>query len=321
MGNSYRVQFLDDSMSDAIVERLAANVVTSENLAEFNAQRLGLAETKPAAEATPEPAAEAVQSEQPEKGDVTQDEATQQGERKPNPKLEKRFSEITRQREEARAEAQQEREARTAAEKRVQELENQSRPATVTNDDPKPRPEQFNDAYQYAEALAEYSAEKALENRDRQETDRKANEAREATLKSWAERIQVAKTELPDFEEMVGSADVVIPDFVRDEIIESAVGAKILYHLAENAEFARSLGTMSPAKALKELGKLEARFEKTETPPANEKPVVKASKAPAPITPIKGSASSGGNPGVTASGEFHGTYQQWRAARAAGKIR
>ena len=78
--------------------RVAANVVTSENLAEFNAKRMGLAEP-PASEAVQaEPQQDEVQSE-PE----VENEATATEDRKQNPKLEKRFSKITEQREAARA--------------------------------------------------------------------------------------------------------------------------------------------------------------------------------------------------------------------------
>ena len=48
--------------------------------------------------------------------------------------------------------------------------------------------------------------------------------------------------------------------------------------------------------------------------------VVGKSRAPAPITPIRGGAS-GKETGVDSNGEFHGSFQAWKAARLAGKIR
>ena len=70
---------------------------------------------------------------------------------------------------------------------------------------------------------------------------------------------------------------------------------------------------------LREIGKLEAKFEKTATPSKKE-PVAKKSNAPAPISPIKAS-SSAVETGLDSDRAFHGTYQQWKAARLAGKIR
>ena len=68
-----------------------------------------------------------------------------------------------------------------------------------------------------------------------------------------------------------------------------------------------------------ELGKLEAKFEKTE-PEVKSKSVAARSKAPEPIKPLK-SGNSGVDVKVDSDGAFHGTYQQWKAARLAGKIR
>ena len=71
---------------------------------------------------------------------------------------------------------------------------------------------------------------------------------------------------------------------------------------------------------------MEAKFEVKETPKetpkaeAETKPSVAKSKAPAPISPIK-TSSAVADVGVGSDGEFHGTYQQWRESRKAGKIR
>jgi hypothetical protein len=101
---------------------------------------------------------------------------------------------------------------------------------------------------------------------------------------------------------------------VRDAIFESEVGPRILYHLAENPEIAEKLQSLTVTGALRAIGKLEAQFEKIEA-----KPVAK-SKAPAPINPIK-SAANGRDVNLTTDGQFHGSYQAWKAARLAGRIR
>jgi len=297
-----------------VQERVAANVVTSENLAEFNAKKLGL-NTAPAVavEETPEPVAEEEQSEPKE----AEKEANQEGERKQNPKLEKRFSEITKQREEARLEAQREREARLALEQRLEALEKQNQPEKVDIDQ-EPQPSQFSDAFEYAKALAEYSTEKALAERDRQAQLAREQEAQQKVIESWAQKVQEAKAELPDFDDMVASSDVVVNNDVRDAILESDVGPKILYHLAENSDLAKKISGLSTNAALREIGKLEARFEaKPEI--KQTAPVVK-SKAPTPIQPIRGGQ---GQPDVPLStdGVWHGSYQAWKLARKAGKIR
>lgn len=310
-----------------VQERVAANVVTSDNLAEFTARKLGLVDAQPEATEAPADKGETQVADEPDNqadqsdSDGEGNEATvedDQKERKANPKIERRFSEITKQREAAKAEAQKEREAREALEARLKELEAKVNPPAKAQDDlaEKPKPEQFNDMFEYAEALAEYTAEQKLLERDRAEADRKAAEQRAQFEKSWADRVNAARSEMPDFDDMVQSSDVSISDPVRDAIMESDVGPKILYHLAENPDFAKKLGEGSVISALRQIGRLEAQFEKT-APKASE-PEVKStavkSKAPAPISPIRGALSKTDN-NVDADGNFHGTFAQWKAAR------
>ena len=184
--------------------------------------------------------------------------------------------------------------------------------------DQEPQPSQFNDAFEYAKALAEFSTEKALAERDRQMAQQREQEAQQKIIQSWAQKVQEAKAELPDFDDLVASSDVVVNNAVRDAILESDVGPKILYHLAENNDLAKKIASLSPNAALREIGKLEAKFEaKPET--TQTTPVVR-SKAPAPIQPIRGGQGKADVP-ISADGEFHGSYQAWKAARKSGKIR
>jgi superfamily I DNA and/or RNA helicase len=298
-------------------EKEASQVLTSENAAEFYANRLGLAESSAdteAVEETPEPVDDETQSEPKE----AEKEANQEGERKQNPKLEKRFSEITKQREEARKEAQNERQARVELEQRLAALEQQRQPQQAFNTDQEPQPSQFNDAFEYAKALAEFSTEKALAERDRQVAQQREQEAQQKIIQSWAQKVQEAKAELPDFDDLVASSDVVVNNAVRDAILESDVGPKILYHLAENNDLAKKIAGLSPNAALREIGKLEAKFEVN--PETKQTTPVVRSKAPAPIQPIRGGQGKADVP-ISADGEFHGSYQAWKAARKSGKIR
>ena len=302
-------------------EQQAANVLTSENSEEFYSNRLGLADEAPVeadpVEETPE--SEPIEEAEEQSGQESEETKVTE-EKKPNPKLEKRFSELTKQREDARKEAQREREQREQLESRLKELEQRANPTPVYQENEKPQPHQFTDAFEYAEALSEWSAEQALLNRDKQEAERRANQDRQKMLNEWQSRLDAAKTELPDYEDMVASSDVQVSDAVRDAILESDVGPRILYHLAENPDVAEKLNAGSMISALRQIGKLEAQFEKKEAPVAESKPSVARSKAPAPINPIKGS-SGVVDVGVDTNGEFHGTYQQWKESRKSGKLR
>jgi len=294
-------------------EREASSVLTSENSGEFYANKLGLATEAPVEAVETEPTVEDTPQSEPV---ADEPKPVEEGEKKPNPKLEKRFSELTKQREMARQEADRERQRAADLEARLEALERGSKPVKQDEPNKEPQPSDFTDAFEYAKALAEYSTAKALENRDKQEAERKANEERQKVMTSWQTKLEAAKSELPDYEDMIASSDVVVSDQVRDAILDSDVGPKILYHLAENPEVATKISGLSLTSALREIGKLEARFEKTAEAP---KPAVRKSNAPAPINPIRGGSNV--DVPMTADGEFTGTIQQWKEMRKAGKIR
>jgi len=134
---------------------------------------------------------------------------------------------------------------------------------------------------------------------------------------------------VPDYIEKINAATVLVSEQVRDAIIESDVGPRILYHLAENPQDAERIGKLNVRGAIKEIGKLEAKYTKVEVkaepkaePKTEAKPAgtVEISKAPAPISPLKG-ASTSIEAAVDSNGVFHGTYAQWKAQRKAGKIK
>jgi hypothetical protein len=300
--------------------REAKNVVTSENLAEFHAQKLGLAPEAPIeAVVDEETPTEPISAESENEPQAEEEVVTE--ERKPNPKLEKRFSKLTSEREMARQEAERERQRATDLERELQELKKQASP-TQTFVDEEPQPHQFADAFEYAKALSEWSAENAIKQLKQREEEARIQAERQAQIDTWLKRQEAVKAELPDYEEMIESAEVMVSDQVKEAIMESDVGPRILYHLAENPEFAEQLAGYSTARALKEIGKLEARYEqKAEAPKAEpSKPVATKSKAPAPINPLKATSAATDTP-IDSNGEFFGTAKQWREMRRAGKIR
>ena len=290
--------------------REAQSVVTSSNAADFYAERLGLAEDAPT---------EAVENTEPEQEIQSEPTAEEEAKatEKSKDKLEKRFSKISRQRDEANTRAEQ-------LEARLRELEAKANPQTIAqtaNVDDKPKADQFNDAFEYAEALAEWSAEKALKDRDIADQQRKAEEERNKVAESWNKKVSKAKEAIPDFNKVVSKSSVLVSDAIRDAILESDVGPQILYHLASDDDFAQSIASMPAIKALKEIGRLEARYEGEQEKPEMKAKTVATSKAPAPISPLKGGKSAGADVLVDTNGEFYGSYAQWKAARLANKIR
>jgi hypothetical protein len=315
--------------AQVVEPKQASNVVTSENLTEWTMNRLGLAgEEAPVEAETVEetPVSEPTEDdEQSEHDQEPEGKATE--ERKQNPKLEKRFSELTKARKLAEENAAKSQAEKEALEARLREYEDRQPQQQQVDENPigrEPSPGQFDDAFEYAKALAEWSAEKALYDRDQQEANRRVEEERQKVLKTWSEKLEKAKPTLADFDDVIESTQVVVSNEVRDAIIESDVGPEILYHLASlDGEEAEKFQALSVSKALREIGKLEARFEKQEAAEetaVRSKPVVQKSKAPAPLSPLKATGSAMESL-IGSDNEFHGSFQAWKAARKAGKIR
>lgn len=283
-----------------------AEVVTSENLMEF--QLAGLPK--------PEPKEEPKAEEKVEEKAEEKEEEPKEEEHKPKRKLEQRFSELTeaRRRAEERAEA---------AERKAAELEAKINPKPVEKVDndigPEPKQGDYTDAFEYAKDLAKWSADKALKDHAVKEAEKTQKAEAEKVLKAWQKRVTEIETELPDYKEVLASAeDLSVSDEVRDALIESELGPRILYHLASNPEEVAKLNEMTVRGAVRYIGKLEAKFEKA--PEKEQKPEVKVAKVrpPEPITPIK--TSNAPENKINSKGEFQGSYAEWKALRAAGKV-
>ncbi len=301
-----------------MAEKEASNVVTSETAHTFYAERLGLADEPIDVEF------ESVKKESDKTKGKNQSEPeaeaeanTEQTTEKRSEKLNKRFDKVTQRAKEAEARS-------VELENRLKEYEAKAIPqqepvrATIEG---KPQANQFNDAFEYAEALAEWSAENALKQRDAEEVQRKAKKAQDKVLNNWNEKIAKAKNTLPDFDKMVQSSTTVVSNEIRDSILESDVGPQLLYFLASDENFAKKLTEMPLVKALREIGRLEARFEQEDKPKAKaNKESVSRSTAPSPIRPLTG-GKIGNDVLIDTNGEFQGSYAQWKAARQANKIR
>jgi hypothetical protein len=289
----------------AVQKRLEASTVTSENLAEFQAEKLGLAD-KP-----PREAIEAIEPQDDESQSEPASDEQQTTEEKRRPKIERRFEAVTKARDEAKQEAMREREARVSLEQRLAEMERKQAP----KGEAEPDPSQFTDMFEYAKALTDYKVDQRLGEERQKAVQAKVQAEKEQVLNTWSERVNQAKATMPNFEQVVKSADMTVINEVRDSIFESDVGPQLLYHLADNPDFVEKLQGMTPAAQLRQIGKLEAMFEKQDS-----KPVVQRSRASAPITPIR-SAANGRDVALTADGQFHGSYQAWKAGRLNGQIR
>lgn len=223
-------------------------------------------------------------------------------------KIAERISELS-----ARARAAEER--ASAAERERDALKAKTEPKPEP--DGKPKPKDYTDTDKYIEDLAEWKVNARLAARDKEAAEKAQKDAQEKAVKEWQKRVGEVKKELPDYADVLASADdLSVSDEVRDAIIESEVGPRVLYHLAQNPDLVEALNEMSKSAALRTIGKLESKFEKA---PEAEKPKMKAVKvAPEPITPVKN--TPGPEARVDGNGNYLGTFAQYEADRAAHRI-
>lgn len=307
-------------------------VLTSESAPAFYANKLGLVEPA-AADSEPAEAANAADEgkenaaavESPAdaegKKDGGKEADGQQTESDPEKKqkLNARFSDLTKQRDEAMAKAEAAEAARVAAEQRAAELQAKYEKPEPDELGPRPQRAQFDTQEDFELALEDYAGEK-------REREVKAKEAETRTVDAFRDRLAAFRPSAPDYDEALNGSNVVLGNEVRDAILDSETGPQILYHLAKNPDVATRWRTMKVPQVLREVGKLEAKL--GDAPKGAAEPAKKSvaaatevSRAPAPISPIKGSGSSVAGASVDSKGEFIGTFADYKAQRAAGKIK
>jgi hypothetical protein len=116
---------------------------------------------------------------------------------------------------------------------------------------------------------------------DRVHQARAADAARERAI-AFAEWVDAVKQFVPDYEQVLRSARIAMPDATLSVIRDS--DPMVAYHLAKNPDLAEDIGLMHPVQAAKAIGRIEAQVRlpqrRTQT------------NAPRPGVPLKGGAAA-----------------------------
>lgn len=135
--------------------------------------------------------------------------------------------------------------------------------------------------------------------RNRQEQERKANEAKaeyEALSSTWSEKLDKARETYPDLDDSNAALEDAFRglepkygEMLAKTIMSLGNGPDVLHYLGQNIEEAKKIVSSGPIMAPAHLGRLDARFDK-ET--EEKKPQPKVTKAPTPPPQVtKGTAS------------------------------
>lgn len=318
---------------------MAIQTVTNANLAAFVAERTTKGSSIATGEQLVEAASKAAQAGKPVEGsgptpghpvitsgaetlpNASPDPGNPTPNAKPKP-VQDRIDELTRLRKEAEEFAEEEYGARLRAESRIGELENQLKTLTPAPAAPKqeelkrPSPKDFTDQDAYDQAMEAY--DNARDERVRQQAiEQGRQEARNETqAKLMTQRIELAKQDLPDYVEVLEAASkrtTVVPPHIRAAFMELDFGPQVAYELAKDAALEKRIFSLSPARALAELGKIETKYAKaadgSPTPAAT--PTPETTRAPAPLQSVR----STGDGDVTNDLSKERDFQKYKAAR------
>ena len=221
-----------------------------------------------------------------------------------------RIVELAHKRQEAEAKAEASELRANTLELKLRALEAQAQPMEATA---RPQRTTFTDDDSYTDALGDWKADQAIAKRERQHAEARQNAEQQEVAQQWDSRQQKAIAAIPDYADVIGKSDVIVPPYVHQALLESEKGPEIAYYLAVHPEEAKRLAAMKPLAAIKRIASLESDLADLDDEPAA--PVVKPtelpkkSKAPEPINPVKGVGAS--NPGKAES------FEEYRRRRTA----
>lgn len=164
--------------------------------------------------------------------------------------------------------------------------------------DPRPKRDAFDHPDQYEESLVQWSVrqgvrtaaaefERKLVERDQATTeearkkaddDAKADQQRqfEETTKVWGERRADAIKQIPDYEAVAESPDVMVSPHMGAIIVHSELGPQMAYHLGKNPQEAARIAALPLGQQIFEMGRISAAVTQSAS---------KTKQPPEPITP------------------------------------
>lgn len=156
-----------------------------------------------------------------------------------------------------------------------------------------PDPEDYESATEFYKAHARWVVQeetKAAKESERQEKLRAESETKKT---AFFDKVDAFKKAHEDFEEVVADVDdIVMSPAIHDAILDSENPPELLYELCKNRDEYARMCAYSPfeaAKAVRELGRFEARLTKNESEIKSDKKQI--TKAPAPVAPVSTKSS------------------------------
>jgi hypothetical protein len=174
----------------------------------------------------------------------------------------KRIGKLTKQREEAKQEAEYwKREALKRQEQQPQK-EEPAKPQVQTSEG-EPQEDDFENHKDYLKAVVkwEYAQEKLMdEQKNREVQVRTEYQTKAQAFKAKVDAFSEAN---PDYDDAVDSVkDVILSPGLEQSIFESELPGELMLELANNRSELERINSLTPLAAAREIGKIEARLQK-----------------------------------------------------------
>lgn len=151
-------------------------------------------------------------------------------------------------------------EERAARFERELEAAKSARTPEKVEDTPPEKPQRHNFASEadYVDAMIQFGVDQRLAEKAEEDRQGRIKREREQILETAAGRINRAIELVPDFSDITGSIDTVVPPAVAGYMQKSEMFAELAYHLAKNQDLLVSLAKLPPDEQLVKIGKIES---------------------------------------------------------------
>lgn len=194
------------------------------------------------------------------------------------PRFQERISELVRQREEARRDAQY---FRQEAERLRGQGQDKPQPKQPEG---KPDPNKYETLEQYLDALSDWKVDQRLK-KEREEFTKQSEAQRQyQAVQVFGSREAEASSKYEDYEEVTRNPSLQITEAMGHAIMESEIGPDVWYYLGNNPKEAARIANLSPVSQIREIGKIEDKLSSSPVKP-------KVPSAPNPISPVNSGKS------------------------------
>lgn len=168
--------------------------------------------------------------------------------------------------------------------------------------DNRPRSEDYENEEDFIEALVDWKADEKLSKLQESNRQKSQQDSQKALAENWNKKVSEFVETTPDFDDVLDEVeDIPVPVNLQKAVFESEHGPAVMYELAKNPEKIGEFEGLSEYQTGVKIGKIEAALVKTETTPTRKR---KTTKAPPPISTIRGTAKVTKDPSKMTQKEY-----------------